>query len=127
MPAAATILVVDDELGLCNVLKKMLAKAGYRVLIATSSCRALSLLKKERDIRLILLDLKMPGIDGLDLLERMKKSWGRRKIPAVIILTAYGSLSSAREAMGLGAVDYLTKPFDLEDVKVAVEEALDGA
>ena len=66
----------------------------------------------------------MPVIGGLDLLKKMKESWGRRKMPAVIILTAYGSLSSAREAMELGAVDYLTKPFDLEDVKAAVKEAL---
>lgn len=124
MPTAATILVVDDEPELCNVLKKVLTKEGYRVLIATSGRRTLSLLKKEKDIRSILLDLKMPGIDGLDLLKKMKTFWGRRKRPAVIILTAYGSLSSAREAMELGAVDYLTKPFDLEDVKTAVKEAL---
>jgi DNA-binding response OmpR family regulator len=126
MTASPTILVVDDEPELCDVLKKVLTKEGYCVLIATSGHRGLSLLKKEKDIRLILLDLKMPAIDGLDLLKKMKKSWGRRKRPAVIILTAYGSLSSAREAMELGAVDYLTKPFDLKDVKRAVKEALGG-
>jgi len=124
MTASPTILVVDDEPELCNVLKKVLTKEGYSVLIATSGQRALSVLKKRRDVRLILLDLKMPAIGGLDLLKKVKKSWGRRKIPAVIILTAHGSLSSAREAMELGAADYLTKPFDLEEVKRAVKEAL---
>lgn len=123
MPPPPTILVVDDEPELCNVLKKVLTKEGYHVLIATSGHQALSLLKNEGNIRLILLDLKMPVMGGLDLLKKMKGS-GKKKLPAVIILTAYGSLSSAREAMELGAVDYLTKPFDLEDVKAAVKEAL---
>lgn len=123
MPTLSRILVIDDEPKLCDVLKRVLTKEGYHVLTATSGRQALSLFKRERNIRLILLDLKMPVIGGLDLLKKMKAS-GRKKTPAVIILTAYGSLSSAREAMELGVVDYLTKPFDLGDVKHAVREAL---
>lgn len=123
MPTLSRILVIDDEPKLCDVLKRVLTKEGYHVLTATSGRQALSLFKREENIRLILLDLKMPVIGGLDLLKKMKAS-GRKKTPAVIILTAYGSLSSAREAMELGVVDYLTKPFDLGDVKHAVREAL---
>lgn len=120
MGVLRTILVVDDEPELCRVLKKTLSREGYRVLTATSGLVALKVIKKEK-VNLLLVDLKMPGMDGLEFLKRVKK--GRPKIPA-IILTAYGSLSSAREAMGLGVCDYLTKPFDLKEVITMVKEAL---
>ena len=120
------ILIVDDELELCKVLQKTLKKEGYHVLIATTGQKALSLLKKEK-VDLLLLDLKMPLISGLELLKKIRKTVpeGKKKstIPAVI-LTAYGSLSSAQEAMSLGAVEYLTKPFDLKEVITVVKEAL---
>lgn len=122
-PSQCQILIVDDEPELCKVLKKVLEKEGYRVLTATKGQKALSLLKKEK-IHLLLLDLKMPDIGGLELLKRIRgKGKIKNPVPAVI-LTAYGSLSSAREAMELGAVDYLTKPFDLDEVKSIVREVL---
>ena len=116
-----TILVADDEEALCRVLKKVLAKEGYRVLLAPNGRRALALLKRE-EVHVVLLDLKMPGIGGLEILKRIRAL--KKGSPAVVILTAYASLSSAREAMELGAVDYLTKPFDLMDVKKVIREAL---
>lgn len=123
MPQASQILIVDDEPELCKVLQKALKKEGYQVLIATTGRKALSLLKKEK-VHLLLLDLKMPTLGGLELLKKIRgKGKKKNRVPAVI-LTAYGSLSSAREAMALGAVDYLTKPFDLDVVKSVVKEAL---
>lgn len=122
MPDESTILVVDDEAELCDILKKVLTKEGYHTLTARTGKRALTLLKQE-DVRLILLDLKMPGMDGLEILGKIKKMKDR-PTPVVVILTAHGSLSSAREAMQLGAVDYITKPFDLDMIKAVVKEAL---
>lgn len=125
-PSQCQILVVDDEPELCKVLKKVLEKEGYRVLTATKGQKAFSLLKKEK-IHLLLLDLKMPDMGGLELLKKIR-GWdtggkNKNQVPAVII-TAHGSLSSARSAMELGVIDYLTKPFDLDEVKSVVREAL---
>lgn len=123
MSSFPLVLIADDEPELCNVLKKTLIKEGYQVLTANTGTRALALLKKEK-IRLLLLDLKMPRMSGLEVLKKIRMAQkGQPSVP-VVILTAYGSLSSAREAMKLGAVDYLTKPFDLNVVKAVVREAL---
>ena len=130
-PSPPLVLVADDEVELCNVLKKTLLKEGYRVVTANTGRQVLALLKKE-PIQLLLLDLKMPGMDGLETLrkirsaEHLKKGRGLQNSPTipVVILTAHGSLSSARAAMELGAVDYVTKPFDLNVVKAVVREAL---
>ena len=122
LPSLPHILIVDDEPELCDVLKKVLCKEGYRVLTATTGEKALALLKKEA-IQLLLLDLKMPGMDGLEVLKKIHQGF-TKPAPQVVILTAHSSLSSAREAMELGAIDYLTKPFDLDEVKAVVKEAL---
>lgn len=117
-----TILIVDDETEICSILQKVLNQEGYYTLAAQSGPEVLKLLRKEK-IDLLLLDLKMPGMDGFQIMEEIKKSQ-LKKSPAVLILTAHGSLSSAREAMARGAIDYITKPFDLEEVKAIVREAL---
>lgn len=122
-PGRCQILVVDDEPELCHVLQKVLKKEGYRVLTATTGQKAIELLKKEK-VHLLLLDLKMPDIGGLELLKKIRGEGKKKNRVPTVILTAYGSLSSAREAMALGAVDYLTKPFDLDEVKSVVKEVL---
>lgn len=122
-PGRYQILVVDDEPELCKVLQKALKKEGYRVLTATTGRKALSILKKEK-VHLLLLDLKMPSIGGLELLKKIRGKGKKKNLVPTVILTAYASLSSAREAMELGAVDYLTKPFDLDEVKSVVKEVL---
>lgn len=123
MPCASQILIVDDEPELCKVLKKVLTKEGYRVLTATTERKALSLLKKEK-IHLLLLDLNMPGIGGLEVLQKIRGKGKKKNLVPTVILTAYASLFSAREAMELGAVDYITKPFDLNEVKSVIKEVL---
>lgn len=120
MTSFPTILIVDDEVALCKVLQKTLTREGYSSLIAKDGLEALKIIKKQK-IDLILLDLQMPQMTGLEFLQKATKI---NKLPPTIILTAHGSLSSAREAMQLGALDYLTKPFDLDEVIKVVKETL---
>lgn len=115
-----SILVIDDEKGICAFFEKVLTKEGYRVLTALSGDRGLAIIKMEKP-DMVLLDLKMPGMDGIEVLRQIKKI---DKNIVVIILTAYGTMETARMAMRLGAFDYLTKPFDLEYVKAVVKDGL---
>jgi len=115
-----TILIVDDEKELCKILSDSLFQDHYRVLVAFEGKRALQLVKEEKP-DLILLDIKMPRMNGIEVLKKIKKM---KKEIVVIMLTAYGTLETARKAMKLGAYDYLTKPFDLFNLKSLVKEAL---
>ncbi|MEW6375297.1 MAG: response regulator [Thermodesulfobacteriota bacterium] len=114
-----TILIVDDEKELCKILSDSLSQDRYRVLVAFNGKIALQLVKEEKP-DLILLDIKMPRMNGIEVLKKVKKM---RKEIVVIMLTAYGSLETARKAMKLGAYDYITKPFDLFHLKSLMKEA----
>jgi DNA-binding NtrC family response regulator len=118
-----TILIVDDEKDFCTILSDSLSQDKYRVVTAFNGKTGLELAKKERP-DLMLLDIKMPGMDGIEVLRKIKKM--KREI-AVIMFTGYGTLETAREAMKLGAYDYVTKPVDLFLLKSLVEEVLEGA
>jgi len=116
----ATIMVVDDEPRACQILEKILRQDGYRVVTATSGQQALALASEARP-QLILLDIVMPEMDGVATLRELR----RLDQPCtVILLTAQGTLQTAREAMMLGAYDYITKPFNLEFLKSVVRQAL---
>ena len=115
------ILVVDDEEDLCYLLEKVLRREGYQVAYATSGEAALEHLESNRP-RLIITDLRMPGIDGLELLRRVKVTLGD---VTVLVMTAHGTVDTAVEAMKLGAFDYLTKPFKLDEIKLVVRRALE--
>jgi len=116
-----TILVVDDEKEICDLFQDTLTQEGYQVLTATNGKEAVSLGKQNR-FDLALLDIKMPGMDGIEVFQKLKKV---KKDMQVIMLTGYGNLKTAKEAMRLGAYDYLTKPFDFELVKNIIREALE--
>lgn len=116
-----TILVVDDEKEICDLFQDILTQEGYKVLTATNGMEAISLGKQNR-FDLAVLDIKMPGMDGIEAFQKLKKV---KKDMEVIILTGYGTLKTAKEAMRLGAYDYLTKPFDLGLVKNIIREALE--
>ena len=116
------ILVVDDEKEICTILSDNLSREGYRVFTAYNGKTALELVRKEKP-DLVLLDIKMPEMDGIEVLRRIKKM--KKKI-VVIMLTAYGTLETARKAMKLGAYEYITKPFDLFLLKSIVKEVLKG-
>ena len=115
-----TILIVDDKKDFCTVLSDSLSQDRYRVVTAFNGKMALQLAKKEKP-DLILLDIKMPGMDGIEVLKKIKKM---REEIAVIMFTAFGTLETAREAMKLGAYDYVTKPVDLFLLKSLVKEVL---
>jgi len=118
---AATILVVDDEPGICSVLTCVLGEEGYQVLTAGDGEQALRTLRRQ-PVHLMFTDMLMPNIGGLDLLKRAREL--QPQLP-VVVLTGFGSVSSAVEAMKSGALDYLTKPFDLEQLKVVTRRALE--
>jgi len=114
------ILVIDDEEEICGFLKDLFAAEGYTVHTATEPEKGLELAEELRP-EVVLLDLKMPRMDGIEVLRRIKKI---DEAIAVIIITGFGTMDSARAAIRLGAFDYITKPFDLPHVKALVKDAL---
>ena len=114
------ILIIDDEKHMCWALERAMKQEGYQVITANNGPDGLELLKEELP-SLVTLDLKMPGMDGMEVLKCIKEI--NPKLP-VIILTAHGTIDSAIEAMKQGAVDYLTKPFDLDELKIVIKNAL---
>lgn len=114
------ILVVDDEIKTCEILKTFFEKEGYRVITANSGDSALEKFQKE-EFDVVITDVKMPKISGMELLKKIKESG--RETP-VIIITAYGDVKSAVEAIKEGAYYYILKPYELEEIKVIVERAL---
>lgn len=121
MTEEARILVVDDEQAIRYFLSEELARAGYKVLTASSGEEALVRLQ-EKEIDLVLLDLQMRGMDGLQVMEEIEK---HPMPPEVIILTAHASFDSAVDAMRLGGCDYLKKPCRTEELLSSVEKGLD--
>lgn len=114
------ILVVDDELNMRLVLKAMLEKENYEVATASDGLNALSVLANDDDIAVIVTDLKMPRLDGMGLLEKVISNY-----PAtpVIIITAHGTIDTAVDALKKGAFDYITKPFEQDDLKNIIDKA----
>lgn len=115
------ILIVDDDEGLIHFLRRFFAKEGYDVRDCGNGQAALELIAEE-PFDLILLDYKMPGLNGLDTLREVRRS--QVKTP-VIIMTAYGTTDTAIEAMKLGAYDYLPKPFDRQELQRIAADALE--
>lgn len=120
MNSQKTILVVDDRINTLKVLVLFLADNGYRVLQAAGGREALEVYQEHRDIDLVLADLKMPGITGLELFEEMKKV---RPTPPFIIMTAYGTVQTAVEALKQGIHDYLIKPLNFEELPIVLAKA----
>jgi two-component system NtrC family response regulator len=116
-----TILIVDDEKNYLVVLEALLAPDGYEVITADNARDALRQIR-DGDLDLVITDMKMPGMNGMGLLEESKKT--KPDIP-VIIMTAYGSIEMAVEAMKKNAYDYITKPFQNEQLKLTVKKALE--
>lgn len=108
MESKGRILVVDDEEGMCEFFEFMLRDEGYEVDSACSADKALRKIK-EGSFALILADIKMPGMDGLEMLQRIRELDDE---VVVIVMTAYASLETAVRAIKCDAYDYLIKPFD---------------
>ncbi len=114
-----SILIVDDDRSTRESFR-MILKGRYHLLLAKSAEEALVLLEKKK-IDLVILDIIMPGMSGLEFLAKIKKS---DFSPEVIMVTAYKAVKTAIEAMKLGAADYITKPFEVDEVKVIIEHTL---
>ena len=114
------ILVVDDESNMLLVLEAMLKKEGYQVATASDGLEALDVLRDDDDVAVVVTDLKMPNLDGLGLLAEVVKNYP--SIP-VIIITAHGTVETAVGALKKGAFDYITKPFEQEDLKSITHKA----
>ncbi len=117
------ILVVDDDLGMRTALDEALRRKGYRVSVAASGPEALSLFNRTRH-RLVISDMKMPGMDGVEVLRGIKKM---EPATPVLLITAFGTVSKAVEAVKEGALDFIQKPFSLEHLEHLVERALAAA
>ena len=115
-----TILIVDDEKNYLIVLEALLGPEGYETVTADNAEAALRLIR-ESDLDLVITDMKMPHMSGLELLEASKKL--KPDLP-VIIMTAYGTIEMAVEAMKKQAYDYITKPFKNEELKLTIKKAL---
>ncbi len=115
---SGNILIADDEAATISMLSDLLTEEGYSVDGVGSGTAVLEKLKGEHQYGLLLMDLQMPGLNGLDLFEKLRKDGN--EIP-VILITAHGTSSVAIRAMQLGVYDYLQKPFDLDEVLVVVK------
>jgi two-component system, response regulator, stage 0 sporulation protein F len=114
------VLIVDDQYGIRILLNEVLQKEGYETYQAANGLQALEIVQ-ENVPDLILLDMKIPGMDGIEILKRVKALYPDMK---VIIMTAYGELDMIQEAMDLGAITHFAKPFDIIDIREAVKKYL---
>jgi DNA-binding NtrC family response regulator len=114
------VLVVDDEQSMCDFMEIMLSKEGYEVDKADSGRSAIKRTEKNR-YDLIIADLMMPEMGGLELLKEVKK---RNPEQDFLVMTAFASVDSAIEAMKQGALDYITKPFKVDEIKLVIEKAV---
>src|SRR5215213_1410003 len=117
---SARLLIVDDKEQMRDVLQKFLAAEGYRIETAASGKEALEKISKE-NYNLILTDIKMPGMDGNELLTEILK---RDAEAVVILMTAFGSIEAAVSAIKRGAADYISKPFQMDEVLLRISRAL---
>lgn len=111
-----SVLIVDDQPGIRLLLNELLQREGYAVRLAANGLQALQEVSKEQP-DCILLDMKMAGMDGIEVLEKIMKSWP--EIP-VFMMTAYDELELIDEVLAMGALKYFTKPFDIFEVRDAI-------
>lgn len=110
------LMVIDDEIGLCNVVRRYFSEKGYTVFISQEGGEAISILKTEKP-NILILDIKMPGINGVEILKLAKQL---NKTLKVIVVSAIRDDSIVKEVMRLGASSYITKPFKLEELEKKV-------
>ena len=115
------ILIVDDDINLCTILAEELKEVGYESNFLTGG-ENVSEYIKTNPADLILLDLKMPGKDGFQVLREIEN--GKNSNPKVIVLTAYADVKSAIDAAKLGATDFISKPYDFDELLIAIRKVL---
>ncbi|SPD75836.1 Response regulator receiver domain protein [uncultured Desulfobacterium sp.] len=120
--SSPVVLLVDDEVPFVEALAKRLGKRDLTVMSAFSGNDALEVLAKEPKIDIVILDVKMPGMDGIDTLREIKKAY---PLVEVIMLTGHATVETAIDGMKLGAFDYLMKPCEIDKLMHKVKEAKD--
>ena len=118
--AVANVLLVDDEVPFVETMTKRLTKRDLDVSSAFNGQEALDILEKSRSIEVVILDVKMPGMDGLETLQKIRKKY---PLVEVVMLTGHATVESAIDGMKLGAFDYLMKPCDMDILISKVGEA----
>jgi len=116
-----TMMLVDDEQRFLETTQKLLVKKGQDVVTATSGTEALEKLRTQ-NIHVVILDVKMPGMDGIQTLREIKRQF---PLVEVIMLTGHGTVESAVEGLKAGATDYLTKPTDVNELIQKAQEAFE--
>jgi two-component system response regulator (stage 0 sporulation protein F) len=116
------VLIVDDQNGIRILLMEVFSSEGYMTFQAPNGKIALEIVRAESP-DLVLLDMKIPGMDGLEILKHIKEADSEIK---VIMMTAYGELDMIKEATELGALMHFTKPFDIDEIRTAVNMHLKG-
>lgn len=116
----AVVLLVDDEVPFVETMTKRLTKRDLKVLTAFSGLEALEVLGRESKVDVVVLDVKMPGMDGLETLRAIKD---KSPLVEVVMLTGHATVEAAIEGMKLGAYDFLMKPCDIEQLLAKVKEA----
>jgi len=114
------VMLVDDEVPFVETMTKRLVKRDLNVITAFSGQEALKTLDKHRNVDVVILDVKMPGMDGIETLRKMKSAY---PLIEVVMLTAHATVESAIEGMKFGAFDYLMKPCDMDQLIGKVNEA----
>jgi DNA-binding NtrC family response regulator len=115
------ILAIDDEPHMLQLLERIVAEKTPFELTATPSSLDVPRLLDEREFDLIITDLRMPGLDGLDIVRLVKEA---DRLEEVVVITAFGSLESAAAAVQAGAIDYLSKPFKKEQILLTIDRAM---
>ena len=118
--AVHRILIIDDEIIIRKLFTRLLTREKYKVLTASNGKKGIETVEKEK-LDLVILDLKMPGIDGIEVLKRIKEI---NKNIRVIIITAFGTIKSASDALNLGADDFISKPFDIAKIRMTIKNVL---
>ncbi len=114
------ILIVDDQYGIRVLLHEVFQKEGYQTFQAANGFQALDIVKKDCP-DLVILDMKIPGMDGIEILKHVKEINQEIK---VILMTAYGELDMIQEAKDLGALMHFAKPFDIDEIRSAVRKEI---
>jgi DNA-binding NtrC family response regulator len=114
------VLIVEDDNAMARMCAKLIQRRGHSVLVACSSQDALSIVRNVHDVDVVVSDVQMPEMSGIQLIARLRAIDGTLPI---ILMTGYANVLTPSQAVALGATDYITKPFDSETLLVSVERA----
>ena len=119
IPGKRTVLIVDDESSIRESLERLIRSGGYETVMAAHGQEALARAAVQ-EFEVVIMDIRMPGLSGIDVLRKMNTEYPDT---SVIMISALADVGTAVEAMKLGAYDYITKPFNLDDILMRVEKA----